>query len=187
MSHNLGVDVNRLIVMITLPRIGTHAPRGRTRALNPPLPHDVGTHPPITIRDDTPQHNTMSSINPTTAANFAILRECMSEPIIVRAAPSDASTGTGKRKAKHKPVTESSVPASNGDDAEELAEFIDVPSPPPHSASSLLSSGIVPLRRTLPLPPAFPPDRKSQHPRRPSTTKLPPKPPRHPSIILSCP
>lgn len=73
-------------------------------------------------------------------SNYETFRDCLSGPIIqksalpppVRLRKRKASKPTGGRKSTHKATVESNdgPDERNGSDAEDLAEFIDVPTPP---------------------------------------------------------
>jgi hypothetical protein len=61
------------------------------------------------------------------SSNFQLFRDCISTPLIERSTTSPSKKtrkgrGNGRRKTAIKPV----IPVEEPDDAEELAEFIDV-------------------------------------------------------------
>ena len=59
--------------------------------------------------------------------NLDILRECLCEPVVYKARvdTNDATKGKSRNRRKKGPL-KSSLTASHGDDAEDLADFIDV-------------------------------------------------------------
>jgi len=136
----------------------------------------------------------MSTSTTATNSNFTILRECMSAPIILRAAPSDASSSSGKKRTKHKPVSDS-ISVGSSDDAEELAEFIDVTNPKPpvpfvfcFFPFELLTKKPVPKHRALHLTPGVAANSEPLLSRGgTAAAKLPPRPAGHAAVVLAGP